>query len=134
MLLPHSQVLGQHRDAGASPPPNTLYPMSCQNPALPHCHGLPLATSLMRLPREHCIIIITYFIIITAWGCPCPRGPLATCPPPCSMPAPAPVGQCDCCQGPASPAARGTRQDQHLPGPGGSQAGAALQVSEGLEM
>lgn len=80
MLLPHSQVLGQHRDAGASPPPNTLYPMRCQNPALPHCHGLPLATSLMRLPREHCVII-TYFIIITAWGCPCPRGPLATCPP-----------------------------------------------------
>lgn len=48
-----------------------LCPMRCQSPALPHCYGLPLAMSLMRLPREHCVII-TYVIIIIIWGCPRP--------------------------------------------------------------
>lgn len=71
--------------------------MRCQSPALPHCHGLLLATSLMRLPREHCIVITYIIIIILAWGCLRHRGPCCCLPP-----------------APASPAARGIHQCQHL--------------------
>lgn len=75
---------------------NILCPMSGQSPALPHCHSLPLAMSLMRLPREHCTII-NYIIIITviAWGCPQPGCPCCHLPPSTQRH-----------QGAASPAAR----------------------------
>lgn len=65
------------QDAGAAPPPNTLHPMRCQSPALPHCLGFPLAMGLMRLPRGRCVIVIIIIIIAyTAWGCPCCLPPL----------------------------------------------------------
>lgn len=110
---------------------NILCPMSCQSPALPHCHSLPLAMSLMRLPREHCTII-NYIIIIfvIAWGCPqlgCP-----CCHLPLSTQLPSGCSQ-SCSQG--------THQAQHLPAalqplevsaepePGGGQKGF---LSQGL--
>lgn len=87
---------------------NMLCPMSCQSPALPHCHSLPLAMSLTKLPRKHCTIInYIIIIIIIAWGYPQPRCSAAICPP-------AP----DCHQSPASPAARAPTRPStpHLPG------------------
>lgn len=98
---------------------NILCPMSCQSPALPHCHSLPLAMSLMKLPREHCTIINYIIIIITAWGCPQQR--------------------CPCCHlllstqlpsGSSQSCSQGTHQAQHLPAPRGTQPGAALQPLE----
>lgn len=98
---------------------NMLCPMSCQSPALPHCHSLPLAMSLMKLPREHCTIINYIIIIIIAWGCPQPR--------------------CSCCHlspstqlrsGSSQSCSQGTHQAQHHPAPWGTQAGADLQLLE----
>lgn len=86
--------------------------MSCQSPALPHCHSLPLAMSLMRLPREHCTIINIIVIFVIAWGCPQPGCPC--CHLPQLPPAPAP----DCHQGAARPAARAPNRasTSQLPG------------------
>lgn len=96
---------------------NILCPMSCQSPALPHCHSLPLAISLMRLPREHCTII--NYIIIIAWGCPQPRCPCCHLLPSTRLPS-----------GSSQSCSQGTHQVQHLTDHQDTQAGAALQPLE----